>query len=244
MTERIAQSPALVRVLPFAVFILLTAFQDSAGEAGRYWIYLGKTIAGAVTLLFCARYFTEAERTWKFTWPAVIAGVAVFALWVGLDRWYPGTSHLYSQYICPALAKVGLAKDCAPAAAPVPWNPNAMFGPGSALAWFFIVVRIAGSSLLVPVLEEVFWRSFVYRFVASRDFNQEPLNRFHPVALIVTAILFGFEHQQWLAGILCAFVYQGLVLWKNRLGDAITAHAITNFLLGVWVVWKDDWKFW
>ena len=36
----------------------------------------------------------------------------------------------------------------------------------------------------------------------------------------------------------------GLVLWKGRLGDAITAHAVTNFLLGLWVVWKGAWQFW
>jgi len=38
--------------------------------------------------------------------------------------------------------------------------------------------------------------------------------------------------------------FQWLVLRKNRLGDAMTAHAITNFLLGVWIVWKQDWHFW
>jgi len=31
---------------------------------------------------------------------------------------------------------------------------------------------------------------------------------------------------------------------ENRLGDAMTAHAITNFLLGVWVVWRHAWNFW
>ncbi len=52
-------------------------------------------------------------------------------------------------------------------------------------------------------------------------------------------------HPQWLAGILCGLTYQGLVIRKGRLGDAMTAHAITNFLLGVYVVWKGGaaWKF-
>jgi membrane protease YdiL (CAAX protease family) len=56
--------------------------------------------------------------------------------------------------------------------------------------------------------------------------------------------MFGFGHHEWLAGILCGFAYQGLVCWKKRLGDAMTAHAITNFLLGVYVVWKGAWNFW
>jgi hypothetical protein len=105
-------------------------------------------------------------------------------------------------------------------------------------------VRIAGSSLVVPPLEEVFFRSFVYRYVTKADFLSEPLGRFNARAFVITSVLFGLEHQQWLAGILCGFAYQGLVCRKKRLGDAITAHAITNFLLGVWVAWRGEWQFW
>jgi CAAX prenyl protease-like protein len=61
---------------------------------------------------------------------------------------------------------------------------------------------------------------------------------------LATSLIFGFEHQEWLPGIVCGFAYQGLVCWKKRLGDAITAHAVTNLLLGLWVVWRGEWKFW
>jgi CAAX prenyl protease-like protein len=64
------------------------------------------------------------------------------------------------------------------------------------------------------------------------------------MAFVVTSLVFGLEHNEWLAGLFCGFAYQGLVLWKNRIGDAIAAHAITNFLLGGWVVWKGAWHFW
>ena len=52
------------------------------------------------------------------------------------------------------------------------------------------------------------------------------------------------QFSQSLAGILCGAAFQWLVLRKNRLGDAMTAHAITNFLLGVWIVWRGAWNFW
>ena len=61
---------------------------------------------------------------------------------------------------------------------------------------------------------------------------------------VVTAGFFAFQNEQWLAGLLCGFAYLGPVLHKRRLGDAITAHAITNFLLGAWVVWRNAWNFW
>jgi CAAX prenyl protease-like protein len=112
------------------------------------------------------------------------------------------------------------------------------------MAWFFIVVRIVGSTLVVPPLEEVFYRSFVYRTIAASDFQKVPLGYFAWVPFLVTSAIFGFAHYQWLAGILCGLSYQWLVIRKGRLGDAMTAHAITNFLLGVWIVWQGDWKFW
>jgi CAAX prenyl protease-like protein len=90
----------------------------------------------------------------------------------------------------------------------------------------------------------VFYRSFLYRYLISPEFERIPLNRVHGAALLLGAVLFAFTHQQWLAAILCSLAYQGLVLRKNRLGDAMTAHAITNFLLAIWVVARSAWQFW
>jgi len=242
MLDRNRQSPALARAFPFAVFIVLTFFQDYVGPAGRYWVYLAKTILTAAALLLVLPH-VESVR-WRFSVPAIVAGVGVFAFWVGLDGLYPPTTEIYPRYICPVLVKVGLAKSCS-AATPGPmWNPNLVFGPGSGLAVMFVVVRIIGASLVVPPVEELFWRSFVYRYIARRNFAAEPLGRFFPVSFVLTSVLFGLEHREWLAGILCGFVYQGLAVWKNRIEDAVTAHAITNLLLGVWVVLRGAWQFW
>jgi hypothetical protein len=106
------------------------------------------------------------------------------------------------------------------------------------------MVRLLGSSLVVPPLEEVFYRSFLYRYLIKADFEQVSLIQFAWVPFVVTAALFGLEHYEWLAGVLCGLIYQGLVCWKGRLGDAITAHMITNFLLSLWVIWKGAWHFW
>jgi CAAX prenyl protease-like protein len=93
-------------------------------------------------------------------------------------------------------------------------------------------------------LEEAFYRSFLYRFISRPDFLAVPLNQYLPAAFWITAALFGFSHNEWAAGIFCGAAYQWLVLRRNHLGDAMTAHAITNFLLGVWVVWRHAWNFW
>jgi len=213
------RSPAAARVAPFALFLVLTSCQELPGEASRCWLYLAKTLV-AVWLIWLM-WPLVTEMRWAISWAAVAAGVAVFAVWVGCNDFYP------------KFWKAGTL-----------WNPHACFGANSGLAWLFIVVRVAGSALVVPPLEEVFYRSFLYRYIAKPDFAAVPLGAFLWVPFLVTSAIFGLAHYEWLAGIFCGLAYQGLVCWKKRLGDAMTAHAITNFLLGVWVAGTGDWKFW
>lgn len=240
--SQVKSSPVLVRVIPFGIFLVLTFCQGYFGEAGRYWFYMAKTLVGGWLLLLLISAIPEMR--WSLSWEAVVVGVGVFALWVGLDGFYPSLDQLTQGYVCPLLKKMGLESWCPKPSHPAPWNPHAQFGAGSFLAWAIVLIRIAGSSLVVPPLEEVFFRSFLYRYLAKADFQSVPIGRFMAVPFLVTSLLFGFEHQEWLAGILCGFAYQGLVCWKGRLGDAIAAHALTNFLLGIWVVWKGAWNFW
>lgn len=222
----------LSRVLPFAVFLGLTACQGLLGEASRYWIYLAKTLVG-LSLLWMAWEFLP-ECRWTVSVEAIAVGILVCVVWVGLDPYIPSQQEL--------MVRFGLSK---PKPTPeLPWNPHVFFGQGSALAWFFIAVRILGSSLVVPPIEEAFYRSFLYRSIASADFEKFPLNRFHPLGFVVTAVIFGVSHNEWLAGILCGLAYQWLAFRRGHVGDAMSAHALTNCLLGIWVVTRGAWNFW
>ena len=225
-------SPTAARVAPFVIFVLLTAAQGKFGAASAYWFYLAKTLVG-LWLIFEMRPFVT-ELRWAFSWEAILVGVGVFAVWVGISGEWTTQNSLW--------IKLGISS---PPENPVAaWNPNEQFGSGSALAWFFVAVRILGSTFIVPPLEEVFYRSFLYSYLAKPDFQSVPLNKFLPVPFLATAAVFGFSHNEWLAGILCGAAFQWLVIRKNRLGDAMTAHAITNFLLGGWIVWRSAWNFW
>ena len=225
-------SPALARVAPFVIFLLLTAAQGQFGPASAYWFYLAKTVVG-LWLIFEIRPFVT-EMRWAFSWEAIVVGVGIFVVWVGISGEWTTQNSLW--------LKLGLAH--APKTPPPVWNPNSQFGTGSALAWLFVVTRILGSTFIVPPLEEVFYRSFLYRYMANQNFLAVPLNKFLPLPFLATALFFGFSHNEWLAGIICGAAYQGLVIRKGRLGDAMTAHALTNFLLGLWVVGRGAWNFW
>lgn len=219
-------SPVTVRVAPFVVFVLLTAAQGWFDPAAAYWLYLGKTLL-AIWMLLALRPLLP-EMRWAISWEAVVVGVGIFAIWVGISHGWAVENYFRSS-------KGNLTPGS---------TPFEQFGKDSMLAWLFIVMRTLGMTFVVPPVEEIFYRSFFYRYVAKVDFLSVPLNQFLPVPFLVTSLLFGLVHNQWLAGIICGAAYQWLVIQKGRLGDAMTAHAITNFLLGVWVVWRGDWQFW
>ena len=228
LIARLTKSPVAARVAPFIVFVVLTCCQGVVGETGRYWIYLAKTIVGA-WMLWLVRPVIE-EMRWTPSWESVVVGVAAFILWIGLDD---------------LLIRIGFASSYPKLKlSGPPWNPTDPFGSGSAFAWCVILVRFVGSTVIVPPLEEVFFRSFLYRYLMKVDFLSVPLGTFAWWPFLAASVLFGLEHREWLAGILCGLAYQGLVCQKKRLGDAITAHAITNFLLGAWVVWRSAWQYW
>lgn len=220
--QKLQTSPIHARVVPYVVLVALTVLQDSFAGPGRYWLYLGKMLVG-IWCIWEMRALVP-EMRWALSWEAVAVGILVFVLWVGLDPFYPKLQ---------LLVKAG-----------EPWNPFHEFGQNSGWAWFFVTVRTVGSALVVPPIEESFYRSFLYRYFVRLNFVEMPFHRLHWLSLLVTSLLFGLAHYQWLAGFLCGLAFQGLVIRKNRLGDAMTAHAITNFLLGIWVVWKNAWIFW
>jgi uncharacterized protein len=222
LRKALAKSPVHARFLPFFIFFAPLLIQDWFGHAASFWIYFIRTMAGA----WCVYEMRSLvpEMRWTFSWEGVAVGVLVLVIWVALDPYYPPNHIIFK---------------------PGPqWNPFQEFGQNAALAWFFVAVRTIGTAIVVPPLEEVFYRSLIYRFLIKDAFERVPLNTLHWGSFIVTSLLFGLEHYQWLAGILCGFCYQFLVIKKGRLGDAMLAHGVTNFLLSIWVVWKGAWNFW
>lgn len=225
LREKLSASPVHARFVPFFIFCAITTAGGLLGGDWKFWFYALKVFVGAWTVWEMRPFVPEMR--WAFSWEAVVIGIFIFVIWVGLNPYYPKLNLLF----------VDTEESI--------WNPFKRFGEGSSTAWALICIRIAGMTLVVPPLEEVFYRSFLYRYSVRTDFENMPFTRFHPTAFIVISSLFGLVHYEWLPGIICGMAYQWLVLRKNRLGDAMLAHAITNFLLGVWVVYKGGaaWKF-
>ena len=216
---------AIARIAPFALFMLLLALRGALpADAGfdPRWVY-GITVAAVGALLwhFRRQYGELARQTWPQAreWALAIGtGLAVFLLWIQLDA---------------------------------PWmqlgEPSAAFVPLTAaggLDWPLIVVRWIGAALLVPVMEELFWRSYLMRWLARPQFEAVDPARVGAKAIVLSTFVFMLAHTLWLAAIVAGLAYALLYVRTGKLWVPVIAHAVTNGVLGIWVVATGQWQFW
>lgn len=216
----------LARVTPFALYMVFLVLADGLRAAGiandaLRWIYPVQVGAVAFALAYFRREYAEllvSRRLVTIDWLlGVLAGVVVFALWIHLD---------YSWMLV---------------------GQSAGFDPrnnGAALDWPLVIARLVGAALIVPVMEELFWRSFLMRWLADRDFITVNVASVGATALLISSLLFAVEHTQWFAGLMAGLVYGGLYIGTRNLKVPVIAHAVTNGLLGVWVLYSENWNYW
>lgn len=108
----------------------------------------------------------------------------------------------------------------------------------------FLAFRVIGAVAVVPVMEELFWRAFLIRWLVKEDFKSVPVGTFTWLSFGVTVALFGLEHNQWLAGLICGAIYNMLLYRTRSVWACVVAHATSNAALAAWVLARGDWKFW
>ncbi len=188
----------------------------------NHWLRL---LLVAPLLLLCSRKLVS----WKPQSPAlsVLVGLAVFVVWVAPDFLFPGyRSHwLFSNSLLGE------------------YNPDAGVSAGGGPS--FWMLRIAVSVMLVPVIEELFWRGFLMRVLIKNDFRQVALGSWQRDAFWITAVLFALEHGAfWDVGLAAGVLYNAWMLRTRSLADLVLAHAVTNGLLAAYVIGMGRWEYW
>lgn len=218
---------ALLRIAPFAVFIALLALRGVAPADGSWgidprWVYSLTVLAvGALLAIFWREYGELARQTLpdaREALLAVVVGLAVFGLWIHLDA---------------------------------PWmsigTPSASYLPLTAAGSLdvpLVAVRWIGAALLVPVMEELFWRSFLMRWIEQPVFEGVDPRRVGVKAIVLSTFLFTLAHTLWLAAAIAGLAYAWLYLRSGKLWLPVIAHAVTNGVLGAWVVATGNWGYW
>ncbi len=180
------------------------------------WLYPMKTVAVGIALLLLVRWFPKLEV--RSTWFAGGVGVVVFVLWVLPEGFYPLLST--PSPVDPFEKLV------------VPW------------VYLWLAFRVFGASVVVPIMEELFWRGFLIRWLVKENFQKVAIGTFTWPSFLITSALFASEHNRWLVGLMAGVVYN-LVLYRTKsLYACMIAHGVTNFALAIFVLTTDQWTFW
>lgn len=217
---------ATIRIAPFVVFLILMGLEPYIADLlapvlDRRWLYgLRSAVTLLVLLAFWKRYAElhtgprPAPRIWLLS---VAVGIGVFLFWIALDFRPLAFGH-----------------------PDVPFDPRV----DGAIHAGFALTRLAGSALVVPVIEELFWRSFLMRWLEKPAFLQVAPRAVGWKPLVISSAVFALEHSLWFAGLLAGLVYGELYRRTGSLWVVILAHAVTNAVLGAYVLWTGHWWFW
>ena len=221
------------RIIPFALYMAFIGLDEglrflvSKGlvtltPESFLFLYVPKIAAVMAALWYFRADYTELRWSDLSKWApslfSTIVGIAVFVLWI--------------QMTWP-FAVFGTVNG---------FDPTSIHHDSARMA--VIASRLFGASVIVPIMEELFWRSFMVRYIIQPEFEKVQVGIFTLASFVISAVLFGLEHSLWLAGIMAGVAYN-FVLYKTKsIAQCILAHAVTNGALGVYILLTQSWHFW
>jgi uncharacterized protein len=214
--------------LPFLVFIALLALNGALKKIDKqlwltlpeYWIYPLQTIlAGALLIYFWREYDFGRPRRIGF---AVLIGIVVFIVWVSPQALFGSAPRTLG------------------------FNPLLLFNQRSPFYWLELVLRLIRLIVVVPFIEEIFWRGFLLRFLIDENFERVPLGAFSWFSFSVVTLGFALSHSpaDWPAALVAGAAYNAVAYRTKKLSSCVLAHATTNLLLGLWITQTKQWGFW
>lgn len=253
-TERQAKDPDLLtraHVVPFAVFMaFMIALQFVGGfiewkhPDAPWWRQDPAQFVYPVQTLVALGFLLHYRRCYRFDWSLKwgLAGVA-FGI-VGIGFWLLPTV-LYDAWGMTGkadgiLGLLGFA------------DRDEGFDPGifqhPAAYWTSLIFRFFRAAVVVALVEEIFWRGFLMRFVCDWEgpYWKQPFGRATWLSFAVVTGLFMVAHAP--ADYAGAFVYGSLTyllcVWSKSLGACVVMHATANFLMGLYIMKSGNYGLW
>ena len=215
---------ALARIVPFVLFMVLLAARGNWPDSWTFfdarWLYALAVVIVSASLLWFWRQYSELRQglSLKHAALSVAVGLVVYQIWIMTTE---------------------------------PWmmlgEPTAGFVPvdeQGELIWPLVIFRWVGAALMVPLMEELFWRSYLMRWIDKPEFEQVDPGSATLKAIVLSTAVFTLAHTQWLGAVIAGLAYAWLYRHTRSLWAPIIAHVVTNGVLGVWVVLNGNWTFW
>lgn len=219
----------LAYTLPFIAFMVFLALSQLIGdtfkESGnfllaqpKYWIFPLQTVVCAGIL---AWFWKQYPFALKGILLGLAAGILALLVWISPQL-------LFGQ---PPRTDG--------------FNPD-LFADSPALYWLTVAARFARLVIVVSLLEEIFWRGFLMRYLINEKFTSVPFGTYAPLAFFGTAIAFMLVHQpsDYIAAFITGLIYNGLAVYTRSLLACVVAHAVTNLILGLYIMNTKQWGFW
>jgi len=215
---------------PFITFMgflaLSQGLQSFFGGARSLWINspqyliypLQTVICGMILIRYWPRY---GLRRLAQPWIALLAGVIAILLWIA------------PQYLSISPPRLD------------GFNPM-LFRDHYPLFLAVVFLRFLRSVVVVPLLEEIFWRGYLLRDLINPDFTKVAFGTFSWFSFCVVTAGFCLEHasSDWPAAILTGALYNWVAYRTRSLSSCIIAHAVTNLILGFYIMETKQWGFW
>lgn len=247
LSQAVAAEPRLPLVAPMMAYLLLMMFAGLAPDRtpwNQIAIALHLAAATWVTWLFRHHWppLGRAEL-----WVAVPAGVFAAWLWVAGQHWLEG--------ITVGDSTLGGSLGISGAPPFLRLNPiepvDIAVQYDGAGFWAHVVLKISRAVLIVPVVEELFWRGFLLRaFIRWDRFDEVPLGQFTWFSFLGTSLLSVVQHPaNWGVSILCWMLFNAIFVWRKSLMCLFVTHGVTNLVLYIYVVYaslhgNSEWQFW
>ncbi|MFN2202301.1 MAG: exosortase E/protease, VPEID-CTERM system [Caldilineaceae bacterium] len=208
------RSPEVPLLVPF-IALAATAIVVAAVSDGVAVLYPLTVVVTAATLWSFRRAYRAAFG--PLNWYPFAIGIFVFLIWLLL---VPGSSS-EGQRLAQRLSEWPL------------W-----------LAYVWIGFRLVGSVVTVPFAEELAFRGYLIRKLASGNIEESRPGVFTWPSFIISSVLFGLLHESFLAGAIAGGAFAVALYRRGKVGDAILAHMTTNLLIGLTVIVAGHWGLW
>ena len=242
------RSPLLAHVVPLLAFMLLSEIaslvkiENSAlpwyRSAPEHWVYPMQCVIIAGVLWFFRSHYTL--RPWR-GWPLAVAlGIVGIAVWI-LPSWLHETLPRDDAKLPAWYEWLGIT------ARREGFDPT-LFSNDSAAYWTTTLLRLARMTFIVPLVEEIFWRGFLMRYVQAgeRPFLRVPFGQHSWAAFVIVTGAFMLIHQP--SDYLGAWVFGSLMyllaVRTQSLGACVVMHATANLALGLYVLRTEQWGLW
>jgi len=182
--------------------------------------------AAALLLLFFSRRHVDLRPTRPLA--SILLGISVFVIWIGPDLLF-GPAYRHS-----AVFENGILG-----------KAQATISPDLRRNFPFLMLRAASAIALVPILEELFWRGWLMRWLIKPGFQEVPFGTYSRSAFWIVVILFASEHgPYWEVGLAAGILYNWWAMRTRCLADCILAHSVTNAILSAHVLMSGEWQYW